>query len=96
MLGIFGVLTLILFCGGLVLVGVMGSGSESKGVQAAQLVTGPAMFAITGLLTSLITHFAIKENVLLKVLIPLVAAIVAGPCALGCLAVFFTAIWPSL
>lgn len=96
MIGVFAVLTLLFVCGGGVVTGIAASGSERDGVMASKFAVGPAFFALSGLLVSVIAHFAIKENVALKVIIPLVAAFVMGPCSVGCLFFFYKAIWPSL
>ncbi len=96
MLGIFGVLTLLFFCGGLAAVGVSGYNSESAGVTAMYVAVGPAMFSLLGFLGAVIGHFAITENFAAKIAVPLVVGFLGGPCSLGCTFVFFQAIWPSL
>ena len=96
MMGIFGVLTLLFFCGGLAAVGASGYNSESAGVTAMYVAVGPAMFALCGFIASLVGHFAIKENLMAKGAVPLVVGFLMGPCSLGCTFVFFQAIWPSL
>jgi len=96
MMGIFGVLVLLFFCGGLAGVGAAGYNSESAGVTAMYVAVCPAMFALLGFIGSVIGHFAIKEKLAAKIAVPLVVGFVAGPCSLGCTFLFFEAIWPSL
>lgn len=96
MLGIFGVLTLLFVCGGGLVTGVVASGSERKGVAASMFAIGPAMFALSGLVGAVIGHFAIKEKLAFKIILPLALGFFIGPCSVGCLLFFYEAIWPSL
>ncbi len=97
MMGIFGALGLVFCCGGgLVQIFFSINAGESESVMLSYF-TLPLMGAVfLGLLASIICHFAVKQNKTLKILIPPMVSILAGPCLLGALAFFYTAIWPSL
>ncbi len=96
MIGVFAVGTLLFTCGGALITGVAGAGSERDGVMASQLFVGPGFGALAGLLAAVIGHFAIKENMGLKIGIPIGVAVFGTPCAFGCLLGFYEVIWPSL
>lgn len=96
MFGIFSVLTLIFVCGGGFLTGVFGSQSETDGMNAAMAMTGPGCCAISGLLMSGISMFALAEKPSLQFVAPIVAGVFGGFMGASFIFVFFTAIWPSL
>ena len=96
MIALFGVGTLLFTCGGALLTGVAASGRERDGMMAAQVAIGPGFGALVGLLAAVIVHFAVKENLGLKIGVPIGAAIFGAPCAAGCMFGFFEVIWPSL
>ena len=96
MIALFGVGTLLFACGGGIITGVAGYGSERDGVMASQIFIGPGFGALAGLLAAVIGHFAIKENLGLKIGIPIGVGLFSMPCAAGCLFGFYEVIWPSL
>ncbi len=80
-----------------VVVGIMGSGSESDGVEAAQLAAAPFGFVWGGLLSAAIIQLGWKRAS--------TGVRVGGPLGCGCLGaivmiggiiVFFAAIFPAL
>lgn len=97
MLALFGVGCLIFVCGGALALGFSASeNSESEAVVLSYFILSPMGGAIVGFITSVITHFAIKQNMIAKIAIPPIAAFLAVPCVLGCMIGFYEAIWPSL
>jgi hypothetical protein len=64
--------------------------------MAAQVAIGPGFGALMGLLAAVIGHFAIKENLGLKIGVPIGVALFSAPCAFGCMLGFFEVIWPEL
>lgn len=97
MMAIFGVLSILTVCGGGIgLLAAATNLSETKAVQLSYLLLSPMGGAIFGLLTSIIGHVAIKRSKGLKIMLPLVIGFFGIPCVLGCMVVFYEAIWPSL
>lgn len=96
MLGVFGVLTLLFACGGAVVTGIAGSGSESDGMTAAMASIGPACCSMSGLLVALISLVAFPTKPKAQLAAPIVAGIMGGFVGAVGLVVFFQVIWPSL
>ncbi len=97
MLGIFAVGCVLFVCGGAVGLGVSAANnSESEAVTLSYFILTPMGAAIAGMVTSIITHFAIKQSVAAKLAIPPIVALFTMPCVLGAMVVFYEAIWPSL
>lgn len=97
MMVLFAVFSVLTVCGGgIAQVLAAANFSETKAVQFSYLLLPPMAGALFGLLTSVIGHIAIKKSKGLKILLPIVVGFFGMPCALGCLAFFYEAIWPSL
>ena len=97
MIGVFAVLSVLTVCGGGVAqLLVAANMSESQAVQASYLLLSPMGGALFGLVASVIGHVAIKKSKAFKILLPLVIGFFGMPCVLGCMVVFYEAIWPSL
>lgn len=97
MLALFGVGSLFFVCGGALALGFSAANnSEREAVQLSYFILSPMGGALAGLITSIITHFAVKQNIIAKIAIPLIAAFFGIPCVLGCVVFFYEAIWPSL
>ncbi|MCO4763085.1 MAG: hypothetical protein KC502_16325 [Myxococcales bacterium] len=95
-LGAFGALFVLAFCGGGAWVGYAGYHSESAGVRAMYMAALPLGFSFFGLLGAAAAHFFVKEKAIFKVVIPVVAGGVGGPLVLGLIFVFFEFIFPAL
>ena len=96
MMAVYGLLTLVFCCGGALVTGIVGSESESDGMDAAMAAIGPGCCACSGFLTVLIGMFAFKNKTTAKIIAPIAVSIVSGIGGAIAMYVFFEAIWPSL
>lgn len=90
------IIALVGVCGGAGLVGFQAYGSESAGINAAQLAAFPVGFAATGAIVGFITHFTVKKSPGLRAGLPVGCGCLGGLAAIAAVAVFFTAIFPGL
>jgi hypothetical protein len=95
-IAIWGGLTFLFCCGGGALTGFLASGSEEAGVSAAMASTGPACCAISGLAGAVPGLFALKGKTGLKFALPVILGILGGIFGGAGIAIFMTAIFPSL
>lgn len=89
-------LGLLVGCGGFAAVGYSAYGSESAGVNAAQLAAFPLGFALSGALAGVVTHFAAKKSPNARFFVPLGCGCLGGVFALGTVGAFFALIFPAL
>ena len=96
MAGLYGV-AIFLFCfmglAGLIFVAL---GSESDGVLAAKILSGPITFALTGFAASVLSMFFLKGKALLQILVPIFVSMVAGVLGIIFTFIFFGVIWRML
>lgn len=95
MLAVYGLLTLVFCCGGAAITGVVGSDSESDGMDAAMAAIGPGCCSCSGFLMVLIGMFAFKKPVP-KIVAPIAVSIFSGIAGAIGMYVFFEVIWPEL
>lgn len=95
MLAVYGLLSLVFCCGGAAITGVVGSESESDGMEAAMAAIGPGCCSCSGFLAALIGMFALKKP-MPKIVVPIAVSIVSGIAGAVGMVIFFEVIWPEL
>lgn len=96
MAGFYGI-AVFLFCFiGLIGTGIAAYGSESDGVLAAKILSGPASFALVGLVASVVAMFYLKGKDIYQIIVPLVCSMVAGIAGVIFTFIFFEVIWRML
>jgi len=96
MMGVTGVLTLLFCCGGALVTGIAGSGSESDGMLAAMWSSFPGCCACSGFLTAAIGMVALKGKPMAKIIAPIAVGFMGGIAGSLGMWIFFEVIFPSL
>lgn len=91
-----GISTLVTI-GGLAFLGIMASGSERDGMDAAYIVAGPLGIVWAGCLAAIIVHLAMKRaSTGVRVGVPIGCGFLGGVTLFGLILLFFAVIWPEL
>ena len=90
------VVALLLGCGGLGVVALMASGSESGGVLATNITAFPVGFALSGFVAALAVQLLHRKPGPVRMAVPLGCGCLGGLATMFAVVIFFAVIFPAL